>query len=364
MLCKKIRELNLLSANKGEWSEFYAFLKILSDKKLFSADETLALIPDSFLKVLSVIRHDGPTEIVYAIDEGRNEVAIKSGGEVLAIVPIFQISGKLANLLGRIQEGAISKGAFTISEAQDVMNELRCKKIKSSSSKKADISLEIEDPRTGTKPIRDFSIKSKIGGMSTLLNASGATNFEFEVIRRIDTENLPKEKALIGLDRILSENDHLQFTGILNENFRRNLMMIDSRMPEVVSEMVKAYYLGAQNRVEGLGDYIEKTDPLHLGDHKHFYQYKIQEFLLAVAFGMQPSKIWNGTYETHGGYIVVKENGELACYHVYDRDKFRRFLFMNTKFETPSTFRHKFGQIYERDGKKFIKLNLQIRFKN
>ena len=44
-----------LSANKGEWSEFYAFLKILSDKILHSADEKLALIPDSFLKVLSVI---------------------------------------------------------------------------------------------------------------------------------------------------------------------------------------------------------------------------------------------------------------------------------------------------------------------
>ena len=27
--------------NKGEWSEFYAFIKILTDKKVFAADENL-----------------------------------------------------------------------------------------------------------------------------------------------------------------------------------------------------------------------------------------------------------------------------------------------------------------------------------
>ncbi len=352
----------MLSANKGEWSEFYAFLKILSDKRLFSADETLALIPDSFLKVLSVIRHEGKTKIVYAIDEGEDKVVIKSGDEILAIVSIFQISGKLANLLRRIKEGGVSQGAFTISEAQDVMEELRCQTIKSSSSKKADISLEIEDPRTGTKPIRDFSIKSKLGGNPTLLNASRRTNFEFEIIHRDNTHPLPEKKPLINLDRILGENDDLKFTGILDKNFRKNLMMIDSGMPEIIAEMVKAFYLHIQSTVEGLASYIEKKDPLDLRNNEHFYKYKIRELLVDVALGMQPTKLWNGDDETHGGYIVVKKNGELACYHIYDRAKFGKYLFTNTKFETGGRSRHDFGKIYERDGRKFIKLNLQIRF--
>jgi hypothetical protein len=29
----------MIKGNKGEWSEFYAFLKLLSDRKLFAADE-------------------------------------------------------------------------------------------------------------------------------------------------------------------------------------------------------------------------------------------------------------------------------------------------------------------------------------
>jgi len=34
--------------NKGEWSEFYAFLKILEERKLFAADKNLEIIDDKF----------------------------------------------------------------------------------------------------------------------------------------------------------------------------------------------------------------------------------------------------------------------------------------------------------------------------
>ena len=81
-----------LSANKGDWSEFYAFLKILSDKKLYSADEALALIPDSFVKVLSIIRNDEEAELTYELDELLNNIVIKSSAQVLAVIPIFRIS--------------------------------------------------------------------------------------------------------------------------------------------------------------------------------------------------------------------------------------------------------------------------------
>jgi hypothetical protein len=116
--------------------------------------------------------------------------------------------------------------------------------------------------------------------------------------------------------------------------------MIDSHMPEIMGEMVKAYYLGHGSSLKDLTNNVECQDPLQVGDHKHFYEYKIQELLLAVAFGMQPSKSWTGSYDTHGGYIILKRNGELACYQVYDRDKFKKFLYCNTKLETPRASRH------------------------
>jgi len=38
----------IMKANKGEWSEFYAFLKILEDKKLFAANKNFEIITDEF----------------------------------------------------------------------------------------------------------------------------------------------------------------------------------------------------------------------------------------------------------------------------------------------------------------------------
>lgn len=40
-----------MKANKGEWSELYAFLKILEDKKLFAADKNLEIILKSSMQL-------------------------------------------------------------------------------------------------------------------------------------------------------------------------------------------------------------------------------------------------------------------------------------------------------------------------
>ncbi|HDZ85701.1 MAG TPA: HpaII family restriction endonuclease, partial [Candidatus Moranbacteria bacterium] len=34
--------------NKGEWSELYAFLKILAERKIFAADKNLEIIDGKF----------------------------------------------------------------------------------------------------------------------------------------------------------------------------------------------------------------------------------------------------------------------------------------------------------------------------
>jgi hypothetical protein len=46
------------SFNKGEWSEFYTFVKILADRKVHAADEDLGRIEDIFYPILKVIRKE------------------------------------------------------------------------------------------------------------------------------------------------------------------------------------------------------------------------------------------------------------------------------------------------------------------
>ena len=61
--------------------------------------------------------------------------------------------------------------------------------------------------------------------------------------------------------------------------------------------------------------------------------------------------------------IVVKEDGDIICYHFFDRNDLEDYLFFNTRFETPSTSRHLFGNIYQENDEYLLKLNLQVRFK-
>ncbi|MCQ2312833.1 MAG: HpaII family restriction endonuclease [Paludibacteraceae bacterium] len=77
---------------------------------------------------------------------------------------------------------------------------------------------------------------------------------------------------------------------------------------------------------------------------------------------MTPAKEWNGRYNANGGIIIVKDQGDVVCIHFYDRNDLEDYLYTQTYFETPSMTRHKFGHIYKKDGNKYLKLNLQVRF--
>jgi hypothetical protein len=67
--------------------------------------------------------------------------------------------------------------------------------------------------------------------------------------------------------------------------------------------------------------------------------------------------------EANGGYIIVASDGEVLAYHIYNRDYFEGYLLKNTKLERGSTSKHGFATIYKEDGKMFINLKLQVRFK-
>lgn len=78
---------------------------------------------------------------------------------------------------------------------------------------------------------------------------------------------------------------------------------------------------------------------------------------------MEPGTVWSGDDNANGGYIVAKSDGEVLAYHLYNRDKFKQYLLENTKLERGSTSKHNYASIYKENGKMYINLNLQIRFK-
>ncbi len=156
-----------------------------------------------------------------------------------------------------------------------------------------------------------------------------------------------------------------KFATLEQDVFKNNLVLIDSLLPNIVAELIKTFFTTTLSSLKDLTESINKFNPLNSDTQfaHTFYDYKIKRFLADVALGMTPSKVWTGIYDATGGYLVVKESGEILCYHIYNRNQFEDYLFSNKKFETASISRHEFGKLYEENGQFYFKLNLQIRFK-
>ena len=356
--------------NKGEWSEFYAFIKILTDKTIFAADENLEKLQDKYFTVLKIIREEVKEgRKIYNIAEDKNKINIyDEKNKILHTAQADKIKKSVSKIFKKMKESKSS--SFPVLIAEPIMEELLCTQIKASCGNKADLILIIHDRISPTSPELGFSVKSMLGSPSTLLNASGATNFVYRVenlenkrtgdINEVHGHSKIRERSKI----IYGNKGKLMFDGLENKSFKKNLSMIDTILPEILAELLKNYYDGKattmQNLVENLCQNEALNEKYNLS--KEAYEFKIKSFLVAVALGMTPNKEWDGFTKAHGGYIIVKEDGEIVCYHLYNRDEFQNYLYKNTKFDTPSTTRHKFGNIYQENGEKKIKLNLQIRF--
>ncbi len=47
-----------IKQNKGEWSELYAFIKLLKDGKIYAADEYVNRIEDTYFPIIKIIREN------------------------------------------------------------------------------------------------------------------------------------------------------------------------------------------------------------------------------------------------------------------------------------------------------------------
>ncbi|MDD2345024.1 MAG: HpaII family restriction endonuclease [Bacteroidales bacterium] len=357
----------MISGNKGEWSEIYALFKLLGDKQLIAGDADLNKVEELFYPIIKIIRNERCGSFEYSLND---DLVIITGGEEELRIPVKTFIDQSVILLAKIKE---SKSTFSIPEIEEFMTAVNCHTLKAKSSSKTDIRIVIHDQKINQTAELGFSIKSQLGGEATLLNAGKTTNFIYRIdnfnptavelseINEIDTRSKIK-------DRIVAINEKggsLTFISLEQNVFKNNLILIDSLLPNILAEIIKTFFTSNLSSIEDLTYNINEINPLNYDTQfaHTFYDYKIKRFLTDVALGMTPSKVWTGIYDATGGYLIVKENGDILCYHIYNRNQFEDYLFANTKLETASSKRHEFGKIYQENGRFFFKLNLQIRFK-
>ena len=356
----------MITGNKGEWSEIYALFKLLGDKNLFAGDADLKKVENLFYPIIKIIRNETGGNYEYEIT---GDLVVVSGGKEKLRIPVKTFSEQAVKLLTKIKG---STGAFSIPETEAFMKSVNCGTLKAKSTSKSDIRVVIHDQRINQTAELGFSIKSQLGGDSTLLNAGKTTNFIYQIngfkgspsdikrINAIDTRSKIKDR----IEEVKKLSGKLKFLSLEQDIFKNNLVLIDSLLPNILAEVIKQFFTSNLSTINALTEEISSKNPLGYDTQfsHSFYEYKIKRFLTDVALGMMPSKVWGGLYDATGGYLIVKEDGEILCYHIYNRNQFEDYLFHNTKLETASSTRHDFGKVFSEGDSLYFKLNLQIRF--
>jgi len=357
----------MITGNKGEWSEIYALFKLLGDKQLFLGDKDIEKLEGLVYPIIKILRSENNGDFEYSI---KDEIILISGDEQVLKIPIEQFKIKALFLLNAIKENR--ERTFSVPEIEDFMQSINCISLKASSSAKTDITIVVHDQRTNQQPTLGFSIKSQLGSPSTLLNAGKTTNFIFKINgvdftnNQIDDINSisSRSKIMDRISEIQANSGSFEFVKTERQIFSNNLVLIDSLLPQILSQIVFDFYSSENSHLTDLVNQTSDKNPLEFdveNEHK-FYEYKMKRFLTDVALGMMPSKVWSGKYDATGGYLIVKENGDILCYHIYSRNEFEDYLLNNTKLDTASSSRHGFGEIYKENNEFYFNLNLQIRF--
>ena len=360
----------MISGNKGEWSEFYTFIKLLADGKIYAADKDLNKNENLFYLILKILRGED-------IEFKRNDKIIlqKSNGTFISELQISELMEISQKFYAGIKQGNAGERAFSLDYAESVLSKLHISTLSDERKETADIRIVIHDPITQHQPLLGFSIKSYIGGKPTLFNASKNSNIIYEIFPKLSQNDIDKLNSFVSYgDRFkwLKDNNYeLRFVKMHSDVFTSNLELIDTGMPKIISEMVLCKTFNGKNKLSDISTDLMTNNPCNykLNLNPNFYEYKIKRLLVDAALGMKAGKLWSGNFNATGGYIAVKQDGNLVCYHIYNWNDFQSYLFNHTKIDYPdsSPNRCDFGKILmaddvcEKEGT-FIKINFQIRF--
>lgn len=354
-----------LMGNKGEWSEAYVLLRLLGQGRIYAADENIDQIKEMYFPILKIIREElANNRYEYAVKDD-SLIEIYLNDNLIKTIDGTRFSVEADYLYKKIVAGG--NRTFAIERTETFLDNIGCHRLAAPSHDKIDITMQIHDIQTGYEPICGFSIKSEIGSAPTLVNATGATNFIFEVkgLSKVQIEEInaieTRTKIRDRMERIFSEAKEVVFIATNSETFANNLMFIDSQFGKLLAYSLIYHY---RDNITNCADIVEKLEyenPLAIPT-AGFYRHKYKEFLCSAALGMTPTKAWDGTDDANGGYVIVTATGNVLAFHIYNRDFFKSYLLNNTKYERASTKKHNFASLYNENDRIYIKLNLQIRF--
>ncbi len=336
--------------NKGEISETYALLKIIHQKVLQYGDAE-GLVTNESIRVLK-IKNKLKSIAIYDISV---EVVYESGNITTIKIDDLITQQELDHIVVSIQQ---QSATFHNSRLDEAMCRLGVIKTKGTSKEKADITLDFHDEIHHEN--QGVSIKSFLGSSPTLLNASSATNFIYEVsglaASDVDKVNtiISRSKIKDRLAKITELGGQFQFLSCENKTYESNLRKADSAMPEILAGALLSFF-----KKESSSRLSEYT-PLDVNLSADEVHCRLRDFVKYTIFGIFPNTAWDGEMSANGA-ILVKDDGCLVFYHTNQEKTLKDYFYQHCFFDTPSSTRHRFGSLYKEGKKLYFKLNLQLR---
>lgn len=369
----------MFKATKRELGEIYAFFRLLADGSLYMGTPQVQKDMNHCWPVALVQReeHDGTRR--YYIE--KDEIRMVSG-EV----------DRSGQFVPKEEAESVTFPRADFGEAADYVLDI----LKHSSGEEVEVPDGLEgfldairiydleaktDDRTDFKvafwqkdaPLTGFCVRCRLSPMNPLLDGGRTANLKLEqtgVKFAVPTVNkvnaLPESPNEVAERMLMIERlgGVLKYSDVADRVFRCNLLMIDLHFPRMLAEMVRLMHLEGITRVSELTERIKELNPLKIKDEliqKHgFYEYKMKQFLLTLALGMRPAKIFRGTDSAVEGMLLVDGQGELLCYHQSCRQDFAEFLYQNTRFEKGALEKDKYGFLERENGSWYFKLNVKI----
>lgn len=352
-------------ATKREWSELYVFFRLLSNGVVYTGSSQVQHKDESPLTIALIQReeHDGTRK--------------------------YFINDEDVHMLGEKIDMHVHQSRFAIA-ADSILAALRRSQVDVVESPEGmeeflkEVSIFDLEARTDDRtdfyvafyhadaPLVGFSVRSRMGVMNPLLDGGRAANLKFEqlgikfanpMVNSVNALEFPHTVAdrMLLIERL---GGILKYSDVADKVFRSNLLMIDLHFPRVLAEMLRIMHIEGITKISELTELIKEINPLKIKDeliNKHgYYEFKMKQFLMALALGMRPAKIYNGDDSAVSGLMLVTGDGEVLCYQKSDKKAFEDFLYLNTRLEIGSTEKDKYGLLERENGVNYFKLNLKI----
>lgn len=353
-------------ATKREWSELYAFFRILADGRVTPGTAQAQKDEEKSWPVAMIQReeHDG-TRRYYIENE-----SIRIVGEKINKKLPREDFDTVARLILAAIKSSPDSDVTSPDGVEEFLDEAAIFDLEAKTDDRTDFSVAFWHPDA---PLTGFNVRSRLSAMNPLLDGGRSANLKFEqtgVKFAVPTVNkinaLPESPNEVAERMMMIERlgGILKYSDVADRIFRSNLLMIDLHFPRILAEMTRWMHLDGVTRVSELTEEIKRMNPLKIKDeliHKHgFYEFKMKQFLSALALGMRPAKIYNGTDSAVEGILLITGSGEVLCYHKSEKQLFEDFLYLNSRFEKGPVDKDKYGFLERENGAYYFKLNVKI----